>query len=208
NGVVERCNRTLIEAAYTMLIYTQAPLFLWAKVVATACFIQNRSIIRLRHGKTPYELLHNCDSLALEAKATPVEESTGVLESMFGEVEVSTDGFSDFLICGVRLTYWFWFLGVTATGFVPSSMIIGQNQSSTSGTLSSNTIPILKGEMKAITTRSGVTYKGPAIPTPKKVVKRETEETTDKEQTNFQGSTSHIQPSVVLISEPDVTDFT
>nr|GEX43475.1 integrase, catalytic region, zinc finger, CCHC-type, peptidase aspartic, catalytic [Tanacetum cinerariifolium] len=59
NGFVERCNRTLIEAARTMLIYAQAPLFLWAEVVATACFTQNRSIIRLRHGKTPYEPLHS-----------------------------------------------------------------------------------------------------------------------------------------------------
>nr|GFD26205.1 retrovirus-related Pol polyprotein from transposon TNT 1-94 [Tanacetum cinerariifolium] len=42
-----------------MLIYAQAPLFLWAEAVATACFTQNRSIICLRHGKTPYELLHN-----------------------------------------------------------------------------------------------------------------------------------------------------
>nr|GEZ12930.1 retrovirus-related Pol polyprotein from transposon TNT 1-94 [Tanacetum cinerariifolium] len=42
-----------------MLIYAEAPLFLWAEVVATACFTQNRSIIRLRHGKTPYELLHS-----------------------------------------------------------------------------------------------------------------------------------------------------
>nr|GEX53173.1 hypothetical protein [Tanacetum cinerariifolium] len=58
NWVVERRNRTLIEAACTMLIYAQAPLFLWAEAVATACFTQNRSIIRLRHGKTPYELLH------------------------------------------------------------------------------------------------------------------------------------------------------
>nr|GEW32210.1 ribonuclease H-like domain-containing protein [Tanacetum cinerariifolium] len=38
NGVVERRNRTLIEAAHTMLIYAQAPLFLWAEAVATACF--------------------------------------------------------------------------------------------------------------------------------------------------------------------------
>nr|GEX12660.1 hypothetical protein [Tanacetum cinerariifolium] len=59
NGVIERCNRPLIEAAQTMLIYTQALLFLWAEAVATACFTQNRSIILLRHGKTPYELLHN-----------------------------------------------------------------------------------------------------------------------------------------------------
>nr|GFA66651.1 retrovirus-related Pol polyprotein from transposon TNT 1-94 [Tanacetum cinerariifolium] len=59
NGVVKRRNHTLIEVARTMLIYAQAPLFLWAEAVATACYTQNRSIVRLRHGKTPYELLHN-----------------------------------------------------------------------------------------------------------------------------------------------------
>nr|GEU37741.1 hypothetical protein [Tanacetum cinerariifolium] len=59
NGVVERRNRTLIEVARTMLIYAQAPLFLWDEAVTTACYTQNRSIVRLRHGKTPYELLHN-----------------------------------------------------------------------------------------------------------------------------------------------------
>nr|GFC81658.1 retrovirus-related Pol polyprotein from transposon TNT 1-94 [Tanacetum cinerariifolium] len=41
-----------------MLIYAQVPLFLWAEAVAIACFTQNRSIIRLRHRKTPYELMH------------------------------------------------------------------------------------------------------------------------------------------------------
>nr|GFC04307.1 reverse transcriptase domain-containing protein [Tanacetum cinerariifolium] len=82
-----------------------------------------------------------------------------------------------------------------------------QNQTSSSGTLPSNTIPKPKGEMKAITTRSGVAYEGPSIPTkltPKKIVKRETEETTDKQQTNFLGGTAHIQPPVVPIPEPDV----
>nr|GEU49198.1 integrase, catalytic region, zinc finger, CCHC-type, peptidase aspartic, catalytic [Tanacetum cinerariifolium] len=59
NSVIERRNRTLIEAACTMLIYAQALLFLWAEAVATACYNQNRSIIRLRHGKKPYELLYN-----------------------------------------------------------------------------------------------------------------------------------------------------
>nr|GEU38176.1 hypothetical protein [Tanacetum cinerariifolium] len=75
---------------------------------------------------------------------------------------------------------------------------------STLGTLPSNTIPNPKGEIKAITTRSGVAYEGPSISTPKKVVERETEKITDKEQTNFQGSSAHIQPPVVLILEPDV----
>nr|GEU77594.1 integrase, catalytic region, zinc finger, CCHC-type, peptidase aspartic, catalytic [Tanacetum cinerariifolium] len=59
NGVVERRNQMLIEATRTMLIYAKATLFLWAKAVTTACYTQTRSIIRLRHGKTPYELLHN-----------------------------------------------------------------------------------------------------------------------------------------------------
>ncbi|GJR40886.1 integrase, catalytic region, zinc finger, CCHC-type containing protein [Tanacetum coccineum] len=59
NSVVERRNRTIIEAACTMLSYAKALLFLWAEAVATACYTQNRSIIRLRHGKTPYELLHD-----------------------------------------------------------------------------------------------------------------------------------------------------
>ncbi|GKA25833.1 retrovirus-related pol polyprotein from transposon TNT 1-94 [Tanacetum coccineum] len=36
NGVVERRNYTLVEAARTLLIYAKAPLFLWAKAVATA----------------------------------------------------------------------------------------------------------------------------------------------------------------------------
>nr|GEU86202.1 retrovirus-related Pol polyprotein from transposon TNT 1-94 [Tanacetum cinerariifolium] len=59
NGVVKRRNRTLIEATRTMLIYAQSLLFLRTEAVATTCYTQNRSIIRLRHGKTPYELLHN-----------------------------------------------------------------------------------------------------------------------------------------------------
>ncbi|GKE53326.1 reverse transcriptase domain-containing protein, partial [Tanacetum coccineum] len=84
-----------------------------------------------------------------------------------------------------------------------------QNQASTLGTLPSNTIPNPKGEIKVITTRSGVAYEGPSIPpnpSPKKVVGRETEETTDKEQSNFQGSTAHIPPPInpIPISEPNV----
>ncbi|GJZ42078.1 retrovirus-related pol polyprotein from transposon TNT 1-94, partial [Tanacetum coccineum] len=59
NGVIERRTRTLIKATHTMLIYAKALLFLWAEAVATACYTQNRSIIRFRHGKTPYELLHD-----------------------------------------------------------------------------------------------------------------------------------------------------
>ncbi|GJU94961.1 retrovirus-related pol polyprotein from transposon TNT 1-94 [Tanacetum coccineum] len=57
NGVVERRNRTLVEAARTMLIFSKAPEFLWAEAIATTCFTQNRSIVHTRHNKTPYELI-------------------------------------------------------------------------------------------------------------------------------------------------------
>ncbi|GKA47358.1 retrovirus-related pol polyprotein from transposon TNT 1-94 [Tanacetum coccineum] len=59
NSVVERRNRTLVEDARTMLIFSKALLFLWAEVVATTCYTQSRSLIRKRHNKTPYELLHD-----------------------------------------------------------------------------------------------------------------------------------------------------
>nr|GEY86815.1 hypothetical protein [Tanacetum cinerariifolium] len=58
NGVVERRNRTLVEAARTMLIFSRAPLFLWAEAIATACFTQNCSIIHCRFNKTPYVLIN------------------------------------------------------------------------------------------------------------------------------------------------------
>nr|GFA73480.1 reverse transcriptase domain-containing protein [Tanacetum cinerariifolium] len=77
------------------------------------------------------------------------------------------------------------------------------------GTLPSNTVPNPKGEMKAVTTRSGLAYGGPSIPTNspfEKVVERDTKETTKKEHSHCQGSTAHIQPLDVFISipEPDV----
>ncbi|GJV98575.1 retrovirus-related pol polyprotein from transposon TNT 1-94 [Tanacetum coccineum] len=52
-------NRTLVEAARTMLIFSKALMFLWAEAVATACYTQNRSLIHTRHNKTPYELVHD-----------------------------------------------------------------------------------------------------------------------------------------------------
>nr|GEZ73809.1 hypothetical protein [Tanacetum cinerariifolium] len=57
NGVVEGRNRTLVEAARTMLILSHAPLFLWAEAIATTCYTQNRSIIHRCFNKTPYELI-------------------------------------------------------------------------------------------------------------------------------------------------------
>ncbi|GKE82200.1 retrovirus-related pol polyprotein from transposon TNT 1-94, partial [Tanacetum coccineum] len=66
NGVVERRNRTLVEAARTMLIFSKAPLFLWAKAVAIACYTQNRSLI---FGALCYPTNDSEDLIKLKAKA-------------------------------------------------------------------------------------------------------------------------------------------
>nr|GEY46514.1 retrovirus-related Pol polyprotein from transposon TNT 1-94 [Tanacetum cinerariifolium] len=58
NRVVEHKNRTLVKAARTMLIFSRAPLFLWAEAIATACFTQNSFIIHRHFNKTPYELIN------------------------------------------------------------------------------------------------------------------------------------------------------
>nr|GEU59694.1 hypothetical protein [Tanacetum cinerariifolium]GEV09343.1 hypothetical protein [Tanacetum cinerariifolium] len=59
NGVVKRRNRTLVEAARTMLIFLKALMFQWAEVVATACYTQNISLLHNHHNKTPYQLVHD-----------------------------------------------------------------------------------------------------------------------------------------------------
>nr|GEV01571.1 putative ribonuclease H-like domain-containing protein [Tanacetum cinerariifolium] len=57
NRVAERKNRTLIEAARTMLADSLLPIPFWAKAVNTACYVQNRVLVTKPHNKTPYELL-------------------------------------------------------------------------------------------------------------------------------------------------------
>ncbi|GJR33174.1 retrovirus-related pol polyprotein from transposon TNT 1-94 [Tanacetum coccineum] len=56
NGVVERRNRTLVEAARTMLSASKLPLFFWAEAISTACYTQNRSIIIPTHEKKAYHI--------------------------------------------------------------------------------------------------------------------------------------------------------
>nr|GEX60685.1 reverse transcriptase domain-containing protein [Tanacetum cinerariifolium] len=66
-----------------------------------------------------------------------------------------------------------------------------------SGTLPGNIITNPKEDLKGITTRSGVAYQGPTIPTPSKVVKQVTEVTKDQVQTPSSQSTAPVQPLVV-----------
>ncbi|GKE92002.1 putative ribonuclease H-like domain-containing protein, partial [Tanacetum coccineum] len=57
NGVAERKNRTLIEAARTMLADSKLPTMFWTEAVSTACYVLNRVLITNPHNKTPYALL-------------------------------------------------------------------------------------------------------------------------------------------------------
>nr|GEV20570.1 hypothetical protein [Tanacetum cinerariifolium] len=59
NGIVERRNRTLVEAARMMLSASKLPLFFWAEEIATACYTQNRSIIIPTHDKTAYHIIND-----------------------------------------------------------------------------------------------------------------------------------------------------
>ncbi|GKB28410.1 retrovirus-related pol polyprotein from transposon TNT 1-94, partial [Tanacetum coccineum] len=59
NGVVERLNRTLVEAARTMLLDFKLPLFFWAEAIATASYTKNRSIIIPTHEKTAYHIIND-----------------------------------------------------------------------------------------------------------------------------------------------------
>ncbi|GKA49098.1 hypothetical protein Tco_0742056 [Tanacetum coccineum] len=84
------------------------------------------------------------------------------------------------------------------------SKFVNSNTASTSGsgTLPSNTITNPKVDLKGITTRSGVAYQGPTIPTttsPSKVVERETEMTKDTVLPTNNRSTKDVQPPVVQV---------
>nr|GEW12914.1 hypothetical protein [Tanacetum cinerariifolium] len=58
NGIAKRKNKTLIEAARTMLVDSLLPIPFWVETVNTACYVQNRVLVTKPHNKTPYELLH------------------------------------------------------------------------------------------------------------------------------------------------------
>nr|GEU61130.1 hypothetical protein [Tanacetum cinerariifolium] len=64
NGVAERRNRTLIEAARTMLADAKLPVTFWAEAVNTACYVQNRVLVNKSQNKTPYELFNGTKDAA------------------------------------------------------------------------------------------------------------------------------------------------
>nr|GEV16554.1 hypothetical protein [Tanacetum cinerariifolium] len=85
NGIAKRKNRTLIEAARTMLADLLLPIPFWAEAVNTACYVQNRVLVTKPHNNTPYELLHgsgptwlfDIDSLKKTMNYQPVTNTDG-----------------------------------------------------------------------------------------------------------------------------------
>ncbi|GKB51138.1 putative ribonuclease H-like domain-containing protein [Tanacetum coccineum] len=70
NGVAERRNRTLIEAARTMLADSKLPTTFWVEAVSTACYVQNRVLVVKPHNKIPYELLEVQSLMNLQKDAS------------------------------------------------------------------------------------------------------------------------------------------
>nr|GEV79475.1 putative ribonuclease H-like domain-containing protein [Tanacetum cinerariifolium] len=58
NGIAKRKNKTLIEAARTMLADSLLPIPFWTEAVNNACYVKNKVLVTKLHNKTPYELLH------------------------------------------------------------------------------------------------------------------------------------------------------
>nr|GFC09947.1 ribonuclease H-like domain-containing protein [Tanacetum cinerariifolium] len=63
NGVAKRKNRTLIEAARTMLVNFKLPITFWAEAINIACYVLNRTLVIKPHNKTPYEIIRGRPSL-------------------------------------------------------------------------------------------------------------------------------------------------
>nr|GEW11439.1 hypothetical protein [Tanacetum cinerariifolium] len=93
NGVAERRNRTLIEAARTMLVDAKLPITFWAEAVNTACYVQNRVLVNKSQNKTPYELFNDsCGADAPESRgnSNPTATSTNPLADHMETLAVET----------------------------------------------------------------------------------------------------------------------
>nr|GFA77571.1 Gag-Pol polyprotein [Tanacetum cinerariifolium] len=87
NAVVESWNRTLIEAARTMLSAAKVPLFFWAEAIATACFTQNRSLtMALNHDSLSPAIQRQANVPQADRTVTRLNELDLIFNLMFDEL--------------------------------------------------------------------------------------------------------------------------
>nr|GFB48730.1 putative ribonuclease H-like domain-containing protein [Tanacetum cinerariifolium] len=91
NGVVERRNRSLVEAARTMPTFANLPLFLWAKAIATTCFTQNQEVFRessesFQKGSSSSSLNDDVHQ-SLEEVAVPSSNTQSISNNMIPNVD-------------------------------------------------------------------------------------------------------------------------
>nr|GFA77831.1 hypothetical protein [Tanacetum cinerariifolium] len=142
-----------------MLIYAQAPLFLWAEAVATACYTQNRSIICLRHGKTPYELLYNkLPDLSFlhvfDALCYPTDDSENL-----GKLQLKAD--IRIFICYAPIKKAFWIYN-RRTRRIVETIHVDFDELTTMASEQSSLGPVLN-EMTPATINSGLVQKSSSL---------------------------------------------
>nr|GEZ55232.1 retrovirus-related Pol polyprotein from transposon TNT 1-94 [Tanacetum cinerariifolium] len=100
NGVVERRNQTLVEAARTMLTFTDLPLFLWVEAIATACFTQNREVFHevseLFQGESSSSLLNDDVQQSPEEVILPQTNTRSISNDMIPNMDEASSSHNVF----------------------------------------------------------------------------------------------------------------
>nr|GEW61319.1 DNA-directed DNA polymerase [Tanacetum cinerariifolium] len=128
---------------------------------------------------------------AIQIKTTKIGIKKTIMEILRGIAKEETNSSKELVMFKIRLQL-----------IKPRFMKMNTASSSGSRTLPSNTITNPKEDLKGITTRSGIAYKGHTIPntsSPPKVVERETEVTKDTVPPTNNRSTKDVQPPVLQI---------
>nr|GEX23248.1 reverse transcriptase domain-containing protein [Tanacetum cinerariifolium] len=162
-------------------------------------FVSQASAVNYNQGNTSYPY-------QAPAYQAPAPQTQGVLKEDFSSYVKANDAvMRNMQTQGQNMQNQFTNLTELLTKFVNSNSA----STSSSGTLPSNTIANPRTDLKAITTRSGVSYDGPQIPPPPcflpKVTENEPEATKDIVHPTNNGSTEDVQPPVVQSESPILT---
>ncbi|GKC73053.1 ribonuclease H-like domain-containing protein [Tanacetum coccineum] len=134
NGVAEKRNRILIEAARTMLVDSKLPTTFWTEVVYTACYVLSRVLVIKPHTKTPYELTHGRTPLINFMKPFGCHVIILNTRDHLGKFDGKADeGFFCWVLCGNGLDWLFDVYSLTISmNYVP--VVAGNKTNGIAGT--------------------------------------------------------------------------